>query len=196
MNQKVDSDDYTDPILCRHCQAETTMWRAASYRHDAATKARGMSPKERLLYHQTNSGPIMNELQRWLDAQLAERKAEPNGRLGKAIAYLQKRWQPLTLFLRRPGAPLDNNVCEQALKQAIIHRKNSLFYKTENGARVGDAFMSLIHTAKLCSVNPFDYLTELQRHADEVARNPAAWLPWNYRAALGGGGATAEIAAG
>ena len=75
-------------------------------------------------------------------------------------------------------------MCEQALKQAIIHRKNSLFYKTENGARVGDTFMSLIHTAKLCSADPFDYLTELQRHADEVARNPAAWLPWNYRDTL------------
>lgn len=166
------------------------------YRHDATAKTQGMSPKERLSYHQANSGPVMDALQQWLDAQIVERKVEPNGRLGKAIIYLQKRWVPLTLFLRRPGAPLDNNVCEQALKQAIIHRKNSLFYKTENGARVGDTFMSLIHTAKLCSANPFDYLTELQRHAAEVARNPAAWLPWNYRAALGGGGAAAEIAAG
>jgi transposase len=166
------------------------------YRHDATTKAQGMSPKERLSYHQANSRPVMDALKLWLDAQIEERKAEPNGRLGKAIIYLQKRWQPLTLFLRRPGAPLDNNVCEQALKLAIIHRKNSLFYKTENGARVGDIFMSLIHTAKLCGANPFDYLTEMQRHAAEVARNPAAWLPWNYRTALGGIDAAAEIAAG
>jgi transposase len=166
------------------------------YRHDAITKAQGMSPKERLVHHQTHSGPVMDDLKLWLDAQLVERKAEPNGRLGKAIVYLQKRWQPLTLFLRRPGAPLDNNVCEQALKQAIIHRKNSLFYKTENGARVGDTFMSLIHTAKLCGANPFDYLTELQRHAADVARNPTAWLPWNYRAALGGSGAAPQVSAG
>ncbi len=166
------------------------------YRHDATTKAQGMSPKERLSYHQANSGPVMDELQQWVDAQIVERKVEPNGRLGKALLYLQKRWQPLTLFLRMPGAPLDNNVCEQALKQAIIHRKNSLFYKTENGARVGDIFMSLIHTAKLCGANPFDYLTELQRHADDVAKDPAAWLPWNYRTALGGDGAAAELPAG
>ena len=62
------------------------------------------------------------------------------------------------------GAPLDNNVCERALEKAILHRKNALFYRTINGAHVGDLFMSLIHTAELGGVNPFDYLTELPRY--------------------------------
>ena len=70
------------------------------------------------------------------------------------------------------------------MKKAILHRKNSLFYKTPNGARVGDLFMSLIYTCELCNVNPFDYLTELQRHAGELATNPACWMPWNYRQAI------------
>jgi hypothetical protein len=86
----------------------------------------------------------------------------------------------LTLFLRQPGAPLDNNICERALKMAILHRKNSLSYKTQNGARVGDLFMSLIHTCRLNGANPFDYLTTLQRHASAVKTNPGQWLPWNY----------------
>jgi hypothetical protein len=55
---------------------------------------------------------------------------------------------------------------------------------TLNGARVGDVFMSLIYTCQLNDVNPFDYLTELQRHADQVAADPDRWLPWNYRAEL------------
>ncbi len=97
---------------------------------------------------------------------------------------MQNHWQKLTLFLRQAGAPLDNNVCERALKKAILHRKNALFYKTLNGARVGDLFMSLIYTCELNEVNPFDYLTRLQEHADEVATNPERWLPWNYRAAV------------
>jgi hypothetical protein len=79
---------------------------------------------------------------------------------------------------------LDNNICERALKKAICHRKNSLFYKTENGAEVGDLFMSLIHTCDLNDANPFDYLIELQKHAVELAKNPAAWMPWNYRQTL------------
>jgi hypothetical protein len=100
------------------------------------------------------------------------------------MTYLLKHWERLTLFLRQAGAPLDNNVCERALKKAILHRKNSLFYKTQNGARVGDLFMSLIHTAELCGANPFDYLTQLQRHAEELAAAPAQWMPWNYRQAV------------
>ena len=73
---------------------------------------------------------------------------------------------------------------KRALKKAILHRKNAYFYKTENGARVGDLFMSLIHTCELNGVNPFDYLTELQKHTDELGAHPADWMPWNYRDTL------------
>jgi hypothetical protein len=109
---------------------------------------------------------------------------EPNSGLGQAITYMLRHWEKLTLFLREPGAPLDNNICERALKKAILHRKNALFYKTKNGARVGDLFMSLIHTAELAAVSAFDYLVELQRHHAAVADKPALWMPWNYRDTL------------
>ena len=95
-----------------------------------------------------------------------------------------RHWTKLTLFLRQPGAPLDNNIAERMLKKAILHRKNALFYKTVNGARVGDLFMSLIHTCELNKVNPFDYLTELLRHPAEIMMRPAEWMPWNYRDTL------------
>ena len=97
----------------------------------------------------------------------------------------KNHWRPLTLFLRVAGAPLDNNICERALKKAILHRKGSLFYKTQNGAHVGDLFMSLIHSCQLSGTDPFDDLTELQRHAKELAHNPQDWMPWNYEETLG-----------
>jgi len=109
---------------------------------------------------------------------------EPNSPLGKALNYLTKHWDELTLFLRKVGAPLDNNVCEQILKRAIIHRKGSLFYKTVRGAEVGDIYMSLIQTCRQCDVNPFDYLNALQQRAQEVIDAPARWLPWNFREQL------------
>ena len=88
----------------------------------------------------------------------------------KAIQYLLNHWRKLTLFLRHPGAPIDNNIRERVLKKAIfLHRKNSLFYRTKNGARVGDMFMSLIYTAELSGANPFDYLTQLHRHGAKLA---------------------------
>jgi transposase len=150
------------------------------YGHDADARGRGLTPDERLRLHQERSGPVMDQLHRWLEAQFAERKTEPNSGLGKAITYLLRHWRPLTLFLRQAGAPLDNNIVERALKRVVLHRKNALFYRTLNGAQVGDLFMSLIHTCQLCGTNSFDYLIELQRHAQELAANPAEWMPWNY----------------
>jgi hypothetical protein len=66
----------------------------------------------------------------------------------------------------------------------VPHRKNALFYRTLHGAEVGDLFMALIHTGQLCGANSFDYLTELQRQLQELAANPAEWMPWNYRETL------------
>jgi hypothetical protein len=126
----------------------------------------------------------MEQLRVWLKRQFDERLVEPNSALGAAINYLRKHWEKLTLFLRVPGAPLDNNICERALRKAILHRKNALFYKTQRGADVGDLYMSLIYTCEVNGENPFDYLTELQRHDEEVAASPQDWLPWNYRARL------------
>ena len=106
---------------------------------------------------------------------------EPNSGLGKAITYFLRHWKGLTAFLREVGAPLDNNICERALKRAVLHRKNALFYRTLHGSEVGDLFMSLIHTCELCGANPFDYLSALQRHTGRLSAKPAAWMPWNYR---------------
>jgi transposase len=153
----------------------------AVYGFDAEAKDRGLTAEERLEFHQAHSVPVMEDLRRWMENRFAEHKTEPNSGLGRAISYLLRHWTKLTLFLRQQGAPLDNNVVERALKKAILHRKNALFYKTMNGARVGDLFMSLIHTCELNQVNPFDYLTELLRHPAEVAVRPAEWMPWNYR---------------
>ena len=153
---------------------------AEVYGYDAEAEERGLSPEERLRFHQEHSRPVMEKLHGWLSAQFAEKKVEPNSGLGSAIQYCLKHWPELTLFLRQAGAPLDNNIVERALKKAVLHRKNSLFYKTQNGADVGDLFMSLIHTCELNSANAFDYLTELQKHAEEVAKDPPAWMPWNY----------------
>lgn len=150
------------------------------YHHDAITREQEMSDQDRLVYHQTHSGPLMLELNQWCKQQISEKKVEPNSGLGEAINYMLKRWDKLTGFLQIPGAPLDNNLCERVLKFAILHRKNALFYKTQRGAKAGDLFMSLIHTCQLAGVNPMDYLTWLLKHTDELQRSPEKYLPWHY----------------
>lgn len=167
------------PVECRHV-LETL---GVVFGHEAATKEQGLSAELRLQYHQQHSAPLLQELHAWMARQLDDRLVEPGSTLGDALRYMLNHWEPLTLFLRQPGAPLDNNVCERALKKFILLRKNAYFYKTVNGAAVGDTWMSLIHTAELNGVNPFEYLVALLEHADDVAENPAAWLPWNYASA-------------
>lgn len=154
------------------------------YKNEAETKKNKLSAEDRLLFHQEKSAPLMKDLEDWFEKQFEEKLVEKNSSLGEAITYMTKRWDKWTLFLRKAGAPLDNNLVERALKKAILHRKNSLFYKTAHGAEVGDFFMSLIYTAELAGVDPFDYLRTLLLRVSAVASNPAEWMPWNYRDTL------------
>ena len=169
------------PEQCRHVLEAL----AVIYRNDAIARKRDLSPEARLAFHQAESGPTMAELHDWLTRQFGQRLVEPNSSLGASMTYMLKHWEKLTLFIRVPGAPLDNNACERALKKSILHRKNAYFFKTCRGAHVGDLFMSLIYTCELGGVNPFDYLTELEQHADELTTDPQRWMPWNYRQTLG-----------
>lgn len=154
------------------------------YHYDAQAKDQKLSPDQRLRLHQEQSQPVMDRLQQWMTEQIDQKRAEPNSGLGQAIGYMLKRWEPLTRFLKIPGAPLDNNICEQALKFAILHRKNSLSFKTLRGAKVGDFFMSVIQTCRLNGVNPLEYFKALREHAEAMLQAPWSWMPWNYRQTL------------
>lgn len=165
------------PEECGHLIAEL----GRVYRNEAAAKSLNLGPDERLVYHQQHSQPVMEELFRWSHQLLTEKVAEPNSGLGKAITYLHNHWKGLTEFLRTPGAALDNNICERAIKKMVLYRKNSMFYRNENGSSVGDVYMSLIHTCELNGVSAFQYLVALQKNAAEVRNNPQDWLPWTFR---------------
>jgi len=157
---------------------------AEVYKHEKIAKEKMMPAENRLLYHQAESLPLMNELHAWLKTQIEQKKVEPNSGLGDAIKYMLKRWHKLTRFLEVAGAPLDNNLCERALKKAILHRKNSLFYKTERGAAAGDMFHCLILTCEFADANPHDYLMALLNNAPLVQATPRDWMPWNYMDSL------------
>ena len=149
------------------------------YEHEAETQ--GMRAQERLAYHQAESGPVMKELKEWIEKQFAERQVEPNSNLGRALQYWLNHWEKLTVWLREAGAPLDNNEAERTLKQFILMRKNSLFFKTEMGATVGDILASLIQTCRLNGINAWGYLVWIVRNKADARRNPQLYLPWNYK---------------
>jgi len=138
----------------------------------------------RLVYHQQHSQPVLEQMKKWLQDQQDQRLIEPNSALGKAVQYLNRHWDGLMGFCRYPGAPLDNNIVERILKDAILLRKNAYFFKTSHGANVGSLLMSLIKTATQAGANPFSYFEALLGHRHELRQNVGLWLPWNYPAVL------------
>jgi len=151
------------------------------YHNEDLCKQNKLDDDSRLKFHQEHSGPVLADLRVWLNNQLLYQQVEQNSELGKAIVYMLKHWEGLTMFLKYPGAPIDNNFSERILKIAIRHRKASLFYKTDNGASVGDAYMSVIYTAIAFGLEPYDYIAALKNNTAQVKANPKAWLPWSYQ---------------
>jgi transposase len=149
------------------------------YGQEAAAKE--MSDEERLAYHKKQSLPIMSELKEWMERELREKRVEPNSSLGKAMAYFQNHYEKLTQFCHVAGAPIDNNVAEQALKAPAMIRKNSYFFKTSNGACVGGIILSVLISCRLNGRNIWNYLVWVLRNMAEVERNPRAFLPWIYK---------------
>jgi hypothetical protein len=150
------------------------------YKNDSHCKATAMSPTDRLKYHQDFSLPIMASMHAELVEKIINKKIEPNSLLGKAINYFTKRYEKLIGFCLYAGVPLDNNQCERAIKKFVLTRKNSMQYKTEHGAWVGERLMALIHTAIANKVDPFKYLVAVMRNLKRVELDPNKWFPWNY----------------
>ncbi|MBI3799803.1 MAG: IS66 family transposase [Deltaproteobacteria bacterium] len=172
-----------EEVFPQECEVVTQALKQV-FEHEEAARVQQLSAEERLAYHQAYSGPIMDELQVWLEQQRADRTVEPNSSLGKAIAYLLNPWVTLTRFLTVPGAPLDNNTAERALKLCIRQRKNSLFYATEHSAYIASLLTSLIATCVHAGVNALEYLVAVQDHRKAVFADPAAWVPWKYHTVL------------
>jgi transposase len=141
-------------------------------------------PQERLKWHQEKSAPMMNEIKKYCNNLVNEKRVEPNSSLGKAIAYLNNHWEAFTLFLRIPGAPLTNNDAEQLIKRSVLNRKNAYFFKNETGAKIADILMSFMETCILNKVNPYDYLLAVQQYQPDIRQNPRLWLPWVYETRL------------
>ena len=79
------------PNFPQECQFVLESFREV-YRYDAEAKEQGLTPEQRLRFHQEHSQPVMDALHAWFEAQFNEKKVEPNSGLGEAITYCLKRW--------------------------------------------------------------------------------------------------------
>jgi transposase len=149
--------------------------------NESHCKRKTLDSAQRLAYHREHSLPHMLKLKGWCEEQLSESGAvEPNSNLGKAMAYVVRHFDGLSAFCRILNAPVDNNEIERLIKLIVRSRKNSLFFKTQNGADVSDVITSMLATSAECNANAFDYLQCLQRNQLAVRAAPEKWMPWNY----------------
>jgi transposase len=137
-------------------------------------------PADRLAAHRKDSLPQMEEIKRLIESDFKLKRVEPNSELGKNYNYFLNHYHKLIAFCEHESAPICNNAAERLLKRAIRHRKNSLFFKNQVGAAVGDILMSILMTAVENKIEPVTYLNDLLDFPDHRKKNPKLWLPWNY----------------
>lgn len=150
--------------------------------NDDLTKAQGMSPHERMLYHRTHSLPEMKRLKKMCSDKLTSKLVEPNSPLWEPITFIINQWDRLTRFCNVPDTPLDTNVVEQMLIIPVRYLAASFNYRSREGAEVGDLYMSVVGTANANGVEPVAYLEECLANHEDLAQRPEHYLPWAYRA--------------
>lgn len=139
----------------------------------------GRSPTERLAVRHEHSAPLMGDLRRWLEVQLA--KLSRNHDLAKAINYMLRRWPAFTRFLDDGRVCLSNNAAERALRCVPLGRKAWLFCGSDRGGDRAAVLYTLIQTARLNDVDPQAWLADvLARIADHPASLIDELLPWNW----------------
>lgn len=137
-------------------------------------------PADRLAAHRNDSLPQMEEIKHLIESDFRLKRVEPNSELGKNYNYFLNHYHKLIAFCEHESAPICNNAAERLLKRAIRHRKNSLFFKNQVGAVVGDILMSILMTAVENKLEPVKYVNDLLDFPDHRKQNPKLWLPWNY----------------
>ena len=129
------------------------------YRIEHLADARGLLPDGRAALRQERSAPILEKLQRWC---VVTRTTEPPSTdLAKAAGYILNHWPALSRFVEDGRIDLDNNICEQQLRDIALGRKNYLFAGSHDAARRSATLYSLTRTCAQYGVPPLPYFTDV-----------------------------------
>ena len=144
---------------------------------------RGQPPDARRAVRQDSSRPRVEALKVYLEEQLA--RVSGKMPVAKAIRYMLSHWDGLCVFLTDGRVELDTNTIERLHRVVATTRKNALFAGSDSGARSWAIFTSLIQSAKMNGLNPFEYLKDVLERVvsgDVKAHQLDRLLPWNWKA--------------
>ncbi|MBF0290335.1 MAG: IS66 family transposase [SAR324 cluster bacterium] len=149
------------------------------YKLEKRAKQEGLSDEERKVFRQKEARPILENLKQWL--QDHKKIVVPSSLLGKAVDYMLKSWDRLTVYLDYGYVEIDNNGVENSIRPVAVGRKNYLFSDSEGGAHALAVMYTLIETAKANRIEPFEYLSMLFEkipYADSK-EDLQRLFPWN-----------------
>jgi len=150
--------------------------------YEIEAEIRGQPADVRRAIRGRRSRPLAEALRTWIEEHLP--RVPGWSELAKAMRYVLRHYEGLTLYLDDGRLEMDNNVFERAIKPVVITRKNSLFAGSDAGARHWAVANSLIQTCKLNGVEPLAYLTDvLKRIVSGRTKSLElhALLPWNWQ---------------
>jgi transposase len=141
-------------------------------------KAKELAPSLRGQLRLKQSRPVLARIEALLLQYV--QAVTPSSLLGKALHYLSSQWPKLIRFVENGAWPIDNNLCENAIRPFVVGRRNWLFADTVAGARASANLYSLIETCKANGMDPYTYLVDLFRQLPlaKTADDFEALLPW------------------
>lgn len=136
------------------------------------------TPEDKYRVRQQQAKPVLEKLRAWLDKTL--HSTFPKGLLGKALAYLDKNWDKLTVYTEDGRLNIDNNPAENAIRPFVVGRKNWLFSATMPGAKASANLYGLIETAKANQLEPYAYLKQVFTELPQATslEDIERLLPW------------------
>jgi transposase len=142
-------------------------------------KAKDLTPERRGQLRMERSPPVLARIEALLLRHL--HSVTPSSLLGKALHYLSAQWPKLTRFVGNGAWPIDNNLCENAIRPFVVGRRNWLFADTVGGANASANLYSLVETCKANRIDPYTYLVDLFRKLPlaKTADDFEALLPWH-----------------
>jgi len=148
------------------------------YHIERRAREQELSAEQRHKLRLDESLPIMNELGKWMAAQV--RTTLPKSPFGKALIYTVSRWDNLMNYLKDGYLEIDNNLVENAIRPTALGRRNYLFAGSHTGAQSAAMFYSFFATCKHNNVDPFTWLKKvLEIIPDYPANKLSDLLPQN-----------------
>lgn len=152
--------------------------------YDLETQSRTMSSDERLKQRQTQSRAIWDLM--WAELESIDDRTEqvvlPKSEFRKALNYTRNHWCELTRYLDDPGLAMDNNECEQLMKQVAIGRKNWMFVGSIAGGERAAGLMTLVSSAHRNDLDVWTYVNDVLKRMLAGQTDYKPLLPWNWAA--------------